>query len=260
MVRKRLGKTDLAVSTIGFGAFKIGRNTGIKYPDSYPLPDEQAVTQLLNGVLDLGVNYIDTAPAYGISEQRIGETIAHRRDEYVLSTKVGETYEDGQSTYDFSSQAIRLSITRSLERLRTDTLDLVFIHSDGNDLHILQHTDTVETLQQLRDQGLIRAIGMSGKTPEGGAAALTWADAIMVEYHMDDRSHEAVIRQAADAGVGVIVKKGLASGKLPPDQAIRFVLGNTGVASMVIGGLNLEHFTDNVRVAQAYNVDNEPRP
>ena len=251
MVRKRLGQTDLLVSPIGFGAFKIGRNTQTKYPASYALPDEHEVARLLNGVLDLGVNYIDTAPAYGISEQRIGETIAHRRDEYVLSTKVGETYEDGQSSYDFSSQAIRHSITRSLERLRTDTLDLVFIHSDGNDLHILDHTDAVQTLQQLREQGLVRAIGMSSKTPEGAAAALPWADAIMVEYHMENRSHEAVIRQAADAGVGVVVKKGLASGRLVPDQAIRFVLDNAAVTNMVIGGLSLEHFADNTRVAQA---------
>lgn len=250
MVRKRLGKTDLAVTPVGFGAFKIGRNTQTKYLAGYALPDEQEVARLLNGVLDLGVNYIDTAPAYGLSEQRIGATIDHRRDEYVLSTKVGETYEDGQSSFDFSSPAIRHSITRSLERLRTDTLDLVFIHSDGNDLHILNHTDAVETLQQLRDQGLVRAIGMSGKTPEGAAAALAWADAIMVEYHMDDRSHEPVIRQAAQAGVGVIVKKGLASGQLAPNQAIRFVLENANVTSMVIGGLNLEHFADNIRVAQ----------
>lgn len=251
MVPKRLGKTDLSVTPVGFGAFKIGRNTGIKYAAGYDLPDAQEVSRLLNGVLDLGVNYIDTAPAYGISEQRIGETIARRREEYVLSTKVGETYEDGQSTYDFSSQTIRYSITLSLQRLRTDVLDLVFIHSDGNDLHILNNTDTVETLQQLRDEGLVRAIGMSGKTAEGAAAALTWADAIMVEYHLDDRSHEAVIRQAAEAGVGVVVKKGLASGKLAPDQAIRFVLKNPGVTSLVIGGLNLEHFAENVRAAQA---------
>ena len=251
MVRKRLGKTDLSITPIGFGAFKIGRNTGIKYPAGYALPDKQEVAQLLNGILDLGVNYIDTAPAYGISEQRIGETIAHRRDEYILSTKIGETYENSQSTYDFSNQAIRQSVTRSLERLRTDILDLVFIHSDGNDLHILNHTDAVTTLQQLRDEGLIRAIGMSGKTPEGVAAALTWTDVIMVEYHMEDRSHEPIIRQAVQAGVGVVVKKGLASGTLAPDQAIRFVLKNTGVTSMVIGGLNLEHFADNVRVAQA---------
>jgi len=250
MVHKRLGRTDLSLSPIGYGAFKIGRNTGIKYPNPYELPDERQVQQLLNGVLDLGINYIDTAPAYGRSEARIGSAISHRRDEYVLSTKIGETYhEDGRSSFDFSEQGIRKSIARSLGRLRTDVLDLILIHSDGRDLDILNHTDAVETLHHLRDEGVTRAIGLSGKTPQGAAAALAWADAIMVEYHLNDRSHEDVIAQATQAGVGVIVKKGLASGRLNAVESIRFVLGNPAVTSLVIGGLNLEHIHENNRAA-----------
>src|SRR5690554_164313 len=129
MVHRPLGTTGMMVSPIGFGAFKIGRNQGIKYAQSYELPDDREVEQLLNGVLDLGINYIDTAPAYGISEQRIGQAIGHRRTEYVLSTKVGETFTNGQSTFDYSSDAVRASIERSCKRLRTDVLDIVFIHS-----------------------------------------------------------------------------------------------------------------------------------
>jgi aryl-alcohol dehydrogenase-like predicted oxidoreductase len=250
VVHRRLGRSDHLVSPIGFGAFKIGRNEGIKYPAPYDLPDEAAVARLLNAVLDLGINYVDTAPAYGLSEQRIGRAVAHRRSEYVLSTKVGETRQAGRSTYDFSSAAVRASVERSLRHLGTDAVDLLYIHSDGNDLAILERTDAVPTLEALRSAGMVRAIGLSAKTVEGARAALTWADALMVEYHLDDPSAAAVIAEAAAADVGVVVKKGLASGHLDPAESVRFVLGTAGVASLVVGSLSIDHLKDNVRVAE----------
>jgi aryl-alcohol dehydrogenase-like predicted oxidoreductase len=249
VVHRRLGKSGLEVSAIGFGAFKIGRNEGIKYPQGYDLPDEGAVDRLVNGVLDLGINYLDTAPAYGLSEARLGRVLAGRRHACVISTKVGETFADGRSVYDFSTAAVRASVERSLRRLATDVLDLVFIHSDGDDLRILTQTDAVPALDALRARGLVRAIGLSGKTVEGARAALAWADAVMVEYHLDDRSHEPVIAEAADADVGVVVKKGLASGHLDAPRAVRFVLGTPGVGSLVVGSLSLDHLRDNVRAA-----------
>lgn len=239
------------LSPIGFGAFKIGRNQGAKYAQQYDLPDEDQAARLLNGLLDLGINYIDTAPAYGISEERIGRALGHRIDQFVLSTKVGERFENGRSAFDFSGAAIRASVALSRKRLGRDVLDLVFIHSDGNDLDILENTDAVAALRQLKTEGSIKAIGFSGKTVAGATAALDCADALMVEYHLDDRSHEQLIEQAAERGVGVIIKKGLASGRLDAHQAIRFVLGNPHITSMVIGGLNLEHILDNVQAAES---------
>lgn len=255
MVRRRLGQTQLHVTPIGFGAFKIGRNQGIKYPNAYDLPDHDQAHKLLHALLDMGINYIDTAPAYGLSEQRIGQALSHRRDEFVLSTKVGETFQQGQSQYDFSGEGVRHSVMRSLKRLHTSYLDIVFIHSDGRDQYILDHTDAVPTLLKLRDEGLTRAIGLSGKTPEGALAALEWADVIMVPYHRDDITHDQVIQQAAAKNLGVVVKKGLASGHLPPAQAIEFVLAHPGVDSLVIGGLNIEHMHENFRVAQQARSD-----
>lgn len=239
------------MTPIGFGAFKIGRNEGIKYARGYRLPDEASVARLLGGVLDLGINYIDTAPAYGISEQRLGQAIAGRRAELVLSTKVGETWADGRSSFDFTAPGVRASVHRSLRRLRTDVIDIVFIHSSGDDLAILRETDVVAELHELRDAGLVRAIGLSGKTIEGARAALTWADVIMVEYHLDDRSHAGIIAEAADADVGVVVKKGLASGRLDAGEAIRFILGTPGVGSLVVGSLDLDHLRENVLAAGA---------
>lgn len=246
MVPRPLGSTGLSVSPIGYGAFKIGRNRGIKYPGAYELPDDTAVAALLDGILELGITYIDTAPAYGISEERLGRALAGRRGELVLSTKVGETWADGRSAYDFTAPAVTASVHRSLQRLRTDVIDVVLIHSGGDD----RQPDAVAALQALRDQGLVRAIGLSGKTVQGARAALSWADVLMVEYHLDDRSHAEVIAESAAQGVGVVVKKGLASGHLDPEQAVRFVLETPGVSSLVVGSLSLEHLRANVRVSQ----------
>src|SRR5690606_22827706 len=119
------------------------------------------------------------------------------RNAIVVSTKVGEQFEGGRSTFDFSEAGVRASISQSRSRLGGDALDLVFVHSNGDDLMIQRETDVVRTLQALREVGAIHAIGFSGKTVEGAQAALAWADAIMVEYHIDDRSHEPVIAEAA---------------------------------------------------------------
>lgn len=237
----------MIVTPLGFGAFKIGRNEKVKYPQPYDLPDDAAVERLLNGVLDAGINVIDTAPAYGISEERIGKFLASRRNEFVLSTKVGERFVNGESSFDFTAAGVRASVAASLRRLRTEVLDILFVHSNGDDLVIQRQSEVVPTLQKLKHAGYVRAIGFSGKSPAGAEAALEWADVVMVEYHLQDRSHAEVIASAASRGVGVVVKKGLASGHLPPADAIRFVLANPHVASVIVGGLSLEHLRENAK-------------
>lgn len=250
MQHRPLGRTGLSVSALGFGAFKIGRNQKTKYPgEPYALPDDETAERLLNGVVDLGVNYIDTAPAYGVSEERIGHFLSHRRSELVLSTKVGETFADGVSRYDFSEAALRASIQRSLDRLKTNVLDVVFLHCPAEDYAIQVETPAVRALQALKTEGLVKAAGFSGKTVEGARLALHWADVLMVEYHLNDTSHAQIIQEAAQRGVGVVVKKGLASGHLSAGSAIRFVLGNPNVSSLVVGGLNLKHIRENAALA-----------
>lgn len=240
---------DVPIPLLGFGAFKIGRNEGIKYPTGYDLPSENEAARLLNGVLDLGCTLIDTAPAYGISEERIGRHLAHRRKEFVVSTKIGETFADGKSTYDFTSAGVRASLERSRKRLKSDVLDIVFIHSPGNDREVLEQTDVVGVLQDYRRRGVIRAIGLSGKTVECAQLAMAWADVLMVEFHPHDTSHQAAIEEARQRNIAVFVKKGLASGRIPPSEAIPFILSQPGVTSLILGGLNLEHFRENLETA-----------
>lgn len=242
---------DHPFSLIGFGGFKIGRDRAVKYPAPYDLPDDASVAGLLNGLLDLGINYIDTAPAYGSSEQRIGRAIGHRRGEFLLSTKVGEQWENGRSMYDFSEQAVHASIERSRNRLQTDTLDLVFVHANRDDLDVVQKTDVVPTLRALRDDGVVSAIGLSAYHEPAYRAAMDWCDAVMVEYHPQNRALEPIMTEARRRGIAVIVKKPLASGTLTPDDAIPFVLDNAAVSSVVVGSLSLDHMGENLRIARA---------
>lgn len=248
--RRPLGKTGMEVSAIGFGSFKIGRNQGIKYPTHYDLPSDDQCAQLLDGIQELGINLIDTAPAYGIAEERLGRLLGKRREEIVLASKVGERFSDGESVYEFGADAVTRSVEESLRRLNTDHLDLLLIHSNGDDLHILNETDTVAAMQVLKLAGKVRAIGLSGKTIEGATAALDWADLLMVEFHMQDTSHRELMRAAHERGVGVLVKKGLAAGHLDPNEAIDFVLSESSVDSLVLGGLNLDHFRSNCDIAR----------
>lgn len=250
MDRRPLGRTGLAASPISFGAFKIGRNEKIKYAHGYVLPTDAEADRLLNGLLDLGINLIDTAPAYGISEERIGRLIAHRNGEFIISTKVGEVFENGQSTYDFSRDSVIASVHRSLKRLRRDVLDFVFVHAN-DDHHVLTQTDVAQTLTELRAQGLIRYIGHSGKTLAGARFAMRWADALMVEYHPRDTSHEPVLSDVGSQGIAMFIKKPLASGAIPPGEAIPFILRSPHVGTIVVGGLNLDHLSQNLQIAKS---------
>lgn len=258
MQSRPLGKTGLSVSPLGFGAFKIGRNEKVKYPQPYDLPDEAAVARLLAGALELGITLIDTAPAYGISEERIGQSLAGRRNEFVLSTKVGEQFENGASRYEFGTAEVTSSVHRSLRRLKTEVLDLVLIHTPADDVPVLTETDVVETLQSLKKSGLIRAIGFSGKTLPAERLALEWADVLMVEYCFGETQHREIIDEAACRGIGVLVKKGLASGHLPPSQAIPFVIKTPGVSSLVVGGLSLDHLAANVGLVEDSDRTGQP--
>jgi len=247
--QRPLGNTGLMVSPIGFGAFKIGRNEQIKYPTAYDLPDMQQVRHLFDRILEMGINYIDTAPAYGLSEERIGQTLAARRNEFVLSTKIGEVFENGQSSYCFTGEFARQSMAESLRSLQCEQVDILFVHSDGNDVANQTDTDLIPALQQLKAEGKTRFIGFSGKMPEGATEALGWADVLMVEYNLDNQSHADVIAEAGKRGIGIVCKKALGSGWLKPDEAIEFVLSNPDVQSIVIGGLNADHMAANVAVA-----------
>ena len=254
-----LGRTGLSVSCLGLGTVKIGRNEGVKYPAGFDLPDDQQVRQILDLARELGINLIDTAPAYGSSEERLGQLLTRRHD-WVICSKVGEEFAGGQSAFDFSAKHVRRSIERSLQRLRTDYLDIVLVHSDGNDEAIIRRTDCFEVLDRCKEEGLIRSVGMSTKTVAGGLLAVQHTDVVMVAYHPGATDDGEVIDLAYTSGKGVLIKKALNSGHAvvegadsgnPVQANMKFILARPGVRAIIIGTINPSHLRHNVAAAIA---------
>ncbi len=243
---RQLGNTGMSVSLLGLGTVKLGRQEGVKYPAPFELPDDTAAARLLDTARALGINLLDTAPAYGSSEVRLGALLPERRNDWLLCTKVGETFENGISRFDFSPEAVQASVRLSLQRLRTDRLDIVLIHSNGDDLTILNELGTLDCLNDLKKRGWIRATGISHKTVAGGERALALgADVIMATLNLNEQSELGLIDRAAQQGVGVLVKKALASGHSGVDS-LRFAAAAAGVSSVIVGTINPAHLRENV--------------
>ena len=252
-----LGGTGLEVSALGLGAVKLGRNKGLKYPTGFDLPDDRSAAALLALAQDLGINLIDTAPAYGDSEERLGKLLRGQRQRWLLCSKVGEEFAAGQSRFDFSPEHAGASVRRSLHRLQTEVLDLVLVHSNGADLAIINEMGTLQALQQLKDEGLIRAFGMSTKTLAGGLAAAPHCDVLMLTYNPGQREELPVLDACADLNTAVLIKKALASGHLdsscegdPVQTSLELALSHPATSAVVIGTINPDHLRDNVAAAR----------
>ncbi|MEE9132552.1 MAG: aldo/keto reductase [Gemmatimonadota bacterium] len=247
MELRALGATGLQVSPLGLGTTKFGRTEQVKYPEPFELPSDRQIEELIEIARGFGVNLIDTAPAYGGSEERIGALLSDR-EYWVIVTKAGEEFIDGRSHFDFSPTAIRQSVERSRVRLRRDRLDVVLLHCSDNDLEILQEGGAVETLAELREAGVIQAIGASTKTVEAGLLAVERCDVVMVALSRNDRSQIPVVQAAARAGVGILVKKPLASGHDPDaGPALAELAKEEGVSSVIVGTISADHLSANCR-------------
>jgi aryl-alcohol dehydrogenase-like predicted oxidoreductase len=251
MEHRALGRTGLTVSLLGLGTVKLGRREGVRYPADFRLPDDRSAASLLDLAKDLGMNLIDTAPAYGSSEARLGKLLRRSRDHWLIATKVGEEFSRGRSRFDFSPTAVETSVARSLARLRTDRLDIVLIHSDGRDRQILEELGTLDALKDLKRRGLIRAVGISHKTVDGAERAVALGcDVIMATLNRDDVSQLPAIRAAAAAGCGVLVKKALASGHAPADS-LRLAAAEPSVSSVVVGTIDPAHLKQNATLVES---------
>ena len=254
MELRELGSTGITISVLGLGTVKLGRDQEVKYPHGFKIPNDQAVRELLALSQELGINFIDTAPAYGNSEERLGQLMANPND-WVIMTKVGEIFEHGQSRFDFSSTHTRMSVERSLRRLKRDYIDLVLVHSDGNDMYIIENEGALPELKKLKDEGLVRAYGMSTKTTEGGQWIVENTDVVMATLNLGDDHDLPVIARAHELNKGVVIKKGLQSGHADKsaggagvERAFEYVFSHAGVSSMIVGTINPEHLRENVAV------------
>lgn len=255
MEKKAFGNTGLWVSPVGLGTVKIGRNQQVKYPIPFEIPNDDAVRKLLQTALELGVNLIDTAPAYGNSEERLGKLLPGTRSDWHIVTKVGEEFIDGQSRFDFSKSHIRYSIERSLKLLHTDYLDTVLVHSNGDDLDIINRFGALDILADIKKAGLIRSYGMSTKTIEGGFLALEKSDVVMATYNLQDTHEKSIFEKAAELSKAMLVKKAFASGHLHTQESalktFKQIFTMSAASSIVIGTSNPRHLEENIRMMES---------
>jgi aryl-alcohol dehydrogenase-like predicted oxidoreductase len=213
-----LGNTGADVTILGYGAMELrGGPVG-------PEVEDDVAGDLLNAVLDGGINLIDTSIDYGRSEELIGRYIGHRRDEYFLASKCGCLLGPPPAgatrpfPHDYRAENIRRGMEQSLRRLQTDHLDLLQVHISPS-RERMEAEETVETLLSLRDEGKVRFIGMSGTLPNlTDHLAMEVFEVFQIPYSALQREHEDLITAAAQAGAGTLIRGGAARGAPADDK------------------------------------------
>ena len=213
MEYRKLGKTDIHVSVIAFGAWQIG---GFPFWES---KGEAASINAIHAALDGGINLFDTAPAYGFgrSERLIGDALKGQRDKLVIATKCGLRWkkEEQKSIYkELTPESIRYELEQSLKRLSTDYIDIYQIHwpSPADPLE-----PAMEAMARLKEEGKIRAIGVSNFDSDllRRAMEVTRVEAIQPKYNILEREAEGkLLPLCRENDIGVLVYSPLASGLL----------------------------------------------
>lgn len=269
-----LGRTGLKVTRLGYGAMEI---RGSRIWGGRPVTEVQAKT-ILNAVLDAGINFIDTANDYGRSEEYIGKYIANRRAEYYLATKCGcSVVRRDENTDDTPHVWTRENLLRglheSLQRMKTDHVDIMQLHNPP--VEETEKNGLVEVLKDMRQQGKVRFISISTTLPHL-PTYLKWGvfDTFQIPYSALERDHENWITQAAEAGIGIIIRGGVARGEpgvglgnadrwtcfeqakldelLDPGEArtsflLRYTLAHPHADTIIAGTLYPEHLKQNVQ-------------
>jgi aryl-alcohol dehydrogenase-like predicted oxidoreductase len=199
MIRRGLGRTGLDVSVLGFGGSEIG----------FDRVAAATVRRLLDDALEAGLNVVDTAECYGDSEALIGEAIAGRRLDLLLFTKCGHF--EGSGRDDWRPASLERSVARSLQRLRTDHVDLLQLHTCSEDE--LRRGDVIGVLERARERGQARFLGYSG---DGAAARYAVEcgsfDALQTSVNVaDQEAIELTLPLALARGMGVIAKRPIAN-------------------------------------------------
>lgn len=266
MFRRPFGNTSLVVSALGFGAGHIG---------SPEMTEDHAGT-LINRAIDRGVNFVDTARGYGLSEERIGRHLSWRRHEIVICTKGGYGL---SGIGDWTGECIERGVEQALWRMRTDWIDVFLLHSCP--LNVLQRDDISLALENIVRMGKVRVVGYSGEED-----ALSWAidsgrfGAVETSVNLcDQRVIDDQIPHAESRGIGVIAKRPLANapwrfknrpvgdyaeiywerfqtmnlepGELPWDEiALRYSVHSPGVATAIVGTASIENLERDIVLAQ----------
>jgi len=271
-----LGRTGLKVTRLSYGAMEI---RGSRIWGGRPVTDKQAET-ILNAVLDAGINFIDTANDYGRSEEFIGKFLAHRRNEFILATKCGcnvtpRDADTDDTPHVWTRENLFRGLNESLARMKTTTIDIMQLHNPP--VEAVEQGDLVAALQEMRQQGKIRFVSISTTLPHL-PTYLKWGvfDTFQIPYSALEREHEDWITQAAAAGIGTIIRGGVARGEpgagrgsaerwakfeaaqlddlREPGESrtsflLRFTLSHPHIGTIIAGTLQPEHLYENIAAA-----------
>jgi len=275
VAKRELGRTGLQVTTLGYGAMEL-RGA----PRARDITEAQAEI-ILNKVLDAGINYIDTSIDYGLSEERIGRYISHRRAEYYLASKCGclvgappTPRQRGQHV--FTRDNVVAGVEQSLVRMKTDYLDVVQFHASPSQ-QTLEEYGALDALLELGEAGKVRFIGMSGTLPHlRDHIAMNVFDVFQIPYSAVEREHEAAIATAAKKGAGIVIRGGAAKGAptegkqagvqwerwrrahlddlldgmTPMEFILRFTFTNPDLDTTIVGTINPAHLQTNLDILQ----------
>lgn len=274
MEKRTYGKTGMDVSVLGFGASEIG--SGVSQAD---------VDKLLGSAIDAGLNIIDTAECYGDSEELIGNSISHRRDDFYLFTKCGHASRiDGA---DWDPVTLAATIDRSLKRLKVDHVDMIHLHSCSEE--VLRKGEVIEVLQRAKQDGKTRFIGYSGDTTDALYAVKTDAfDSLETSLNVADQEViDLVLPEAIKRDMGVTVKRPIANAAwlfdtVDPDDyayvywkrlrelqygfqsqpdsvstALRFTLSTPGVHTAIVGTTKPDRWQQNAKLLEAGALDQD---
>jgi aryl-alcohol dehydrogenase-like predicted oxidoreductase len=266
-----LGRTGLKVSEIGLGTVELGLDYGVPVAGEHLRPSEENAARLLNRALDLGVTFVDTARAYGASEEIIGRALKGRRSEYVLASKLAPIREEGQTDRVLREQ-VKTSVAESLRLLQTDVIDLLQLH--WAPVEVITKGRVLAAAREAQQAGYVRFIGASTYGEDAPLAVLKDGgyDTLQVAYSLADKTLEAqVLPLAQQQGVGIIVRSVLLRGVLThryaflpdqlaelrsaiaqlsrladaeacglPEMAYRFVLAHPAVTTALVGTARIE--------------------
>jgi aryl-alcohol dehydrogenase-like predicted oxidoreductase len=270
--KQELGRTGLQVTMLGYGAMEL---RGV--PRGRDVTEVQAET-ILNTVLDAGINYLDTSIDYGLSEDRIGRYISHRRAEYYLASKCGclvgapPAPRGQRNSHLFTRDNILAGVEQSLRRMKTDYLDVVQFHSSPSRQTLEAH-GALETVLELKQAGKVRFVGMSATLPHlRDHIAMGVFDVFQIPYSAAEREHEGLITAAAEAGAGIVIRGGAAkgapsegkqagaqwerwqkahlddllAGMTPMEFILRFTFTHPDLDTNIVGTVNPAHLQDNI--------------
>ncbi len=263
------GDTGLKVSRLGLGGYPFAGVNRARGWDPYSSEGRRTAISTIHRALDLGVNYIDTAPSYGDghSESLIGEVIHSRRDECVLATKVGWK--------DFGKEAVKTSVRESLRRLNTDHVDVVQFHggmyTQEDYVHIV-HGGPLDALRELRQGGEVRFIGLTVEEPWTARPFLRGGEfqVVQLAYNLIYQSAALhALNDAREGGIGVVTMRTMTSGILqhilrslapqwqeardPYEVSLQFVLSDPRVHVPLVGMRWPEEVERNVRLVERFD-------